>query len=83
MPVLCLLRTHHVIEIELESSLSDRLLNAFTIGRVAGRARTSFTLIDKAADLIRRSARVLLTGAEAVHSATLQMMMFTVASPCA
>jgi len=58
----------HVIEIELEPSLGDGLLNTLAVGRVAGRARASLALVDEAADLIRRAPRVLLAGAEAVHS---------------
>lgn len=61
--------THHVIEIELEPSLGDGLLNTLAVGRVAGRAGASLALVDEAADLIRRAPRVLLAGAEAVHSA--------------
>lgn len=60
--------THHVIEIELEPPLGDGLLNAFAVGRVAGRAGTPLALVDEAADLVRRAPRVLLAGAEAVHS---------------
>lgn len=58
----------HVIEIELQPPLSYGFLNALAIGRVAGRAGASLPLVDEAADLIRGASRVLLAGAEAVHS---------------
>jgi len=61
-------RTHHVIKIELQPPLRYRLLNALAVGRIAGRAGAPLALVDEAADLIRRTSRVLLAGAEAVHS---------------
>lgn len=48
--------------------MSDGLLDALAVGRVAGRAGASLALVDEAADLVRRAPRVLLAGAEAVHS---------------
>lgn len=57
-----------MIEIELEPPLGDGLLDALAVGRVAGRAGTPLALVDEAADLVRRAPRVLLAGAEAVHS---------------
>lgn len=58
-----------MIEIELESSLRNRLLDALAVRRIAGRAGASLALVDETADLIRRSPGVLLAGAETVHQA--------------
>lgn len=59
--------TYHMIEIKLESSLSNRLLNSLAVGRIAGRAGTSLAIVNETADLICRSPGILLAGAETVH----------------
>jgi len=56
-----------VIQVEFQPPLSDRFLYTLAVGCVAGRTGASFTLVDEAADLIRRAPRILLTGAKTVH----------------
>lgn len=78
--VFCICHTHHVIEIKLEPPLSDGFLDAFAVGRVAGRAGASLALVDEATDLVGRSPGVLLAGAEAVHSAPLTTILVSLPS---
>lgn len=70
----------HVIEIKLEPPLGDGFLDAFAVGRVAGRAGASLALVDEAADLVGRTPGVLLAGAEAVHPAPLTTILVSLPS---
>lgn len=58
---------HHMVKIELESSLRDGLLYPFAVGCIPGESCAPISLIYEAANLIGRSPRVLLAGAESVH----------------
>lgn len=78
--VFCICHTHHVIEIKLEPPLGDGFLDAFAVGRVAGRAGASLALVDEAADLVGRTPGVLLAGAEAVHPAPLTTILVSLPS---
>lgn len=64
-----------MIEIQLESSLSDSLLDALAVGSIAGRTRTSLSIVNETTDLIGGSPRVLLTRAKAVHPGLQSMMV--------
>lgn len=77
----CHVITYRDIEIKLEPSLSDGLLNTLAVGRVAGQAGASLALVHEAADLIRRTPGVLLAGAEAVHPASSLARMILVSLP--